>query len=1100
MEAIIRKRGFELIDAGYTVVPSWGLVEDGEGWRCACGRPQCMHPGKHPWTPRGRVIYAEKAADWDQVCLEAAYHDTPLNLAVAVGTRRGENGCRFGVIDIDEGVEPLYALLDERGISDADRERLAPTPTERSSRGWHIFVRFPDGYEKIPTIAALGGKEGLELKGDKALIHVAPSRHVSGTPYAAACPLERPILPLWPELLEIVEAKVEEERRREREGLSFRCEPGEIRQLAAALGPKWLRRLGSDKSNEGYVGKTLARARYDLLTMSDGSPRTDGRKRAINTNALSIAQLHHLGLVSLDAYHKVFEPPEDGRWGDLVASGYLATTLARALQDAREKPRRQSKGFLVELVSTARQRGIAVPRGLDGVVREGMSEAAAAAAVGASAPTSMDENTFWALMQALAALNAHHNNAERLVSDLRREQRLDAVLTELAERAAVLYGAPGADPWEVLYGQIGLMSAPEPMSRERALVEIARTASEYQARQAGNSESARSRSGQPETSRADAQLHKEDNMEQTIDSETLRNLLVAHARTIAALEPRMVDLEDANSYLATVRNYAPELEKAVVAGFAESLPPPYRPDAHIWCAHELANLANAQREEAPGKDASARFRSALAFTAEMLNLPPVEISPEETIDWILAPLEPLPVPTSPERAAACLLAKQHRDEAIKQLATLLPTLPADWAPLLEAWVRDYSPAAGAELGGTLQERAAATTRRLESDEGGERSALRSFALTLATYLGDAHWKTLEEGCAAMAVAFPAATAAALGYLETKLGGAVSPETWLAAAAMRELEIHHDDVALHANSARRDTERLDKDLAGRHRNAIEVAIDKRSWDIGPRTALREIDNVNDRVAAATAIALTAGEATDTEVSNVLGEAIRTAVDSLRPTWRDAEEWRSALITRAWEKRATFDPLRGTLRSWVYTLGRGVTRDAVRETEAELSIDTTPGLTHHVESRAAAPSAEESALEDMDRKRQITSINSLLRLLPRQEREAVRYTYLAEGQEALKQAETAIIEQMRFVANEAIYELRNNPMVDAAKRFKAAVDQGRLLRDAYQETVGYLMTSRHMSNTSAGMTARMGAQIVGYSLKGLETTPSLAMPTPQYDMSR
>jgi len=155
---------------------------------------------------------------------------------------------------------------------------------------------------------------------------------------------------------------------------------------------------------------------------------------------------------------------------------------------------------------------------------------------------------------------------------------------------------------------------------------------------------------------------------------------------------------------------------------------------------------------------------------------------------------------------------------------------------------------------------------------------------------------------------------------------------------------------------------------------------------------------------------------------------------------------------------------------------------------------------VESRAAAPSAEESALEDMDRKRQITSINSLLRLLPRQEREAVRYTYLAEGQEALKQAETAIIEQMRFVANEAIYDLRNNPMVDAAKRFKAAVDQGRLLRDAYQETVGYLMTSRHMSNTSAGMTARMGAQIVGYSLKGLETTPTLAMPTPQYDMSR
>jgi hypothetical protein len=164
---------------GWPVLPVWWPAVGGA---CACGRPDCSKPGKHPLSRRGfydastdPAVIARWWARWPEA-----------NVGIRTG---GDPGLMVADVDGTQGQESLHTLRLQHGA-------FAAAWVRSGSGGWHAYMRRWDGLRVPNSTGRLG--PGLDVRGDGGSIVAPPSRHASGGRYAWLAPgAEPPLAPGW---------------------------------------------------------------------------------------------------------------------------------------------------------------------------------------------------------------------------------------------------------------------------------------------------------------------------------------------------------------------------------------------------------------------------------------------------------------------------------------------------------------------------------------------------------------------------------------------------------------------------------------------------------------------------------------------------------------------------------------------------------------------------------------------------------------------------------------------------------------------------------------------------------------------------------------
>lgn len=154
---------------GWAVFPCHTVDENGV---CSCyAREKCENPGKHPrikgWKEQATTD-PEQIREWWKLWPNA-------NIGLATGAKSGAVA-----LDVDpkDGGDDTLRELEEA------YEQLPDTVESISgSGGRHILFEYP-GWYVPPSVGKTGGiGDGLDIRGDGALIILPPSRHTSGRRY-----------------------------------------------------------------------------------------------------------------------------------------------------------------------------------------------------------------------------------------------------------------------------------------------------------------------------------------------------------------------------------------------------------------------------------------------------------------------------------------------------------------------------------------------------------------------------------------------------------------------------------------------------------------------------------------------------------------------------------------------------------------------------------------------------------------------------------------------------------------------------------------------------------------------------------------------------
>jgi hypothetical protein len=147
---------------GWPVFPVWWPDSGG----CACGKPNCQSPAKHPLG----------------VLAPHGLKDAIQDLEVIKGWWRRYPQANIGVVTgPDNGLVVLD--LDPRNGGHPDRlpGNLPLTPTVNTGGGgWHFYLAHSDGF-KFPK--ELPGCKGTDLKAAGGYVVAPPSLHISGERY-----------------------------------------------------------------------------------------------------------------------------------------------------------------------------------------------------------------------------------------------------------------------------------------------------------------------------------------------------------------------------------------------------------------------------------------------------------------------------------------------------------------------------------------------------------------------------------------------------------------------------------------------------------------------------------------------------------------------------------------------------------------------------------------------------------------------------------------------------------------------------------------------------------------------------------------------------
>lgn len=150
-------------ELGWHVFPVHSNRGDG---RCTCGNADCDRPGKHPRTKHG---LKDATADPDRI---RRWSELWRNSNIGVATGGGSG---IFVIDIDNE-RAFDALVERHGP-------LPATAEQQTGRGRQLVFRYPADCT-IRNKTELGGRPGVDVRGDGGYVVVPPSRHVNGKTYA----------------------------------------------------------------------------------------------------------------------------------------------------------------------------------------------------------------------------------------------------------------------------------------------------------------------------------------------------------------------------------------------------------------------------------------------------------------------------------------------------------------------------------------------------------------------------------------------------------------------------------------------------------------------------------------------------------------------------------------------------------------------------------------------------------------------------------------------------------------------------------------------------------------------------------------------------
>ena len=134
-------------ERGWPVLPIWWPLAGGT---CACGRPDCSRPGKHPLSRHGL-----HDASTDPTVVRRWWARWPQ---ANIGIRTGA-ASRLLVVDVDgpAGMESLRTLRLEHGPLPAAWVRTG-------SGGWHAYLRLSEGQRVPNSVRRLG--PGLDVRGE----------------------------------------------------------------------------------------------------------------------------------------------------------------------------------------------------------------------------------------------------------------------------------------------------------------------------------------------------------------------------------------------------------------------------------------------------------------------------------------------------------------------------------------------------------------------------------------------------------------------------------------------------------------------------------------------------------------------------------------------------------------------------------------------------------------------------------------------------------------------------------------------------------------------------------------------------------------------
>jgi hypothetical protein len=160
----LEQSAFQIAAHGIQIVRLYGVNDD---YSCACGRPDCRTPGKHPSGGEGWQNRA--TADEDQIAEWFATGER-MNIGIKLGRDSG-------IVDVEVDGPEAQETLTRFGLDQI------PTPTYRARRGEHRLFRY---HARLPDTAVVK-VDDLEVRiggGGKASQSVAPvSWHGSGIQY-----------------------------------------------------------------------------------------------------------------------------------------------------------------------------------------------------------------------------------------------------------------------------------------------------------------------------------------------------------------------------------------------------------------------------------------------------------------------------------------------------------------------------------------------------------------------------------------------------------------------------------------------------------------------------------------------------------------------------------------------------------------------------------------------------------------------------------------------------------------------------------------------------------------------------------------------------
>lgn len=267
----IRQAALSYAARGWPVFPVY-WIEDGA---CACGKPDCQHPGKHPigkLAPKGR-----NSATTDSETIKKWWEKYPrANIGIPTGPESG-----IVALDNDprHGGDESKRRLERRG-------NFPYTSTAHTGgKGEHTMMAHPGSGVKIKS-RPLPGYPGIDIKADGGYIVAPPSNHISGGSYSWKIPPDNTPLAKIPDWLM---ALLIQDDSPQRQGESRTGEPipeGQRNGVLTSLAGTMRRR---SMSYEGMVAALLAENQrcdpplpeHEVLTIAKSVARYDSAQSSV---------------------------------------------------------------------------------------------------------------------------------------------------------------------------------------------------------------------------------------------------------------------------------------------------------------------------------------------------------------------------------------------------------------------------------------------------------------------------------------------------------------------------------------------------------------------------------------------------------------------------------------------------------------------------------------------------------------------------------------------------------------------------------------------------------------------------------------------------